>query len=61
MAVTLKRTFTAFVLTFVLLASMFGWTMRMQAAMPQHQANVGSSHQIARLIYPVCPPPPYAC
>ncbi len=61
MTVSLKKTVAAVTLTLVLLASMFGWAMRIEAATPQHHANVVTSHQMARVIYPVCPPPPYDC
>jgi hypothetical protein len=61
MAVSLKKTLAAIALSFVLLASMFGWTMRIEAAMPQHSVNVGTSQQMVRVHKPVCPPPPYNC
>ena len=61
MAVSLKKTLTAIALTFVLLASLFGWTMRIQAAMPQHHANVSTNQQTVLVHRPICPPPPYNC
>jgi hypothetical protein len=61
MAVSLKKALTAIALTLVLLASLFGWTMRIEAAMPQHFANVSTSHQIVLVRRAVCPPPPYDC
>ena len=61
MAVSLKKRLMALALAFALLASMFGWTMRIQAATPQHQTKISTNHQIVLVHRPVCPPPPFSC
>lgn len=62
MAVVLKKQFGAIALATTLLVSMaFGWTMHVNAAIPQHQSTV-STGQLAHLGSNfVCPPPPYDC
>lgn len=62
MAVSLKKRFGAIALAVVLLASMSsGWTMHVNAAMPQHHSNVSTSQLAAGGPNFVCPPPPFDC
>jgi len=62
MIATFKKGVGAIALVMVLVASMtFGWTMHVNAAMPQHYSSY-STNQVAS-VGPnfVCPPPPFDC
>lgn len=61
MAVSLKKSVAAVALAIVLLASMFGWALHVNAAVPQHHSSASTS-QLAH-VGPnfVCPPPPFLC
>ncbi len=63
MITTLRKSVLLVVMAFVLLAGLFGWTMKMEAAppFPQHQSSIHAVNSQAFLIRPYCPPPPYTC
>ena len=63
MVTTLRKSFLLVVVALVLLAGLFGWTMKMEAAppFPQHHSSIRSVHTLALGRYPMCPPPPYIC
>ncbi|TMD61601.1 MAG: hypothetical protein E6I91_17495 [Chloroflexi bacterium] len=58
MITTLRKWVFLVVMSFVLLAGLFGWTIKMETAppIPLHPA----SHTLAT-IQPYCPPAPYDC
>lgn len=58
MVTKLRKLVFLVVMTLVLLAGLFGWTIKMEAAPPftLHPA----SHTLA-VAQPFCPPPPYDC
>ncbi len=57
MVATLRRIAMLIVLALALLAGLFGWTLRMEAAPPAHHNTPLHSTQLAY----VCPPPPFNC
>ncbi|MFL5659217.1 MAG: hypothetical protein ACJ8CB_34165 [Ktedonobacteraceae bacterium] len=58
MIVALRKTFLLVVMALALLAGLFGWTMKMQPAVPlHHSSGMQSTHTLAMY----CPPPPYDC
>lgn len=63
MITTLRKSFLLVVMALVLLAGLFGWTMKMGAAppFPQYQSGIHAGHTVALLKHPYCPPPPYQC
>jgi hypothetical protein len=63
---TLRKSVLLVVMAIALLAGLFGWTMKMEAAPPfsLHQSSIHavqalSSHSSHPKFY--CPPPPYSC
>ena len=59
MVATLRRTALLIVLALALLVGLFGWTLRMEGALPTHlSAPIHSNH--IQTAY-VCPPPPFNC
>jgi len=53
MVATLRRTALLIMLALALLAGLFGWTLRMNAALPTHPSHIQTAF--------VCPPPPFNC
>ena len=64
MQVSLKKTVLLIVLTLVLLAGLFGWTMKMvltPVLQPHHAAHVSYTHVLADGPGTTCLPPPFNC
>ncbi len=61
MVATVKKGVAAIALAMVLLASLFGWSLHMNAAMPQHQSSVSTVQLAVSGPNFVCPPPPFLC
>lgn len=53
------KTYVALVLAIVLLAGLFGWTMKVQTTPPLHHS--ASIHTVAGGPNVPCPPPPFTC
>ena len=61
MVTVVRKTFVLIVMALVMLASLFGWTMRMEMSVPvHHAASTHTSHSLADGGY-ICPPPPFNC
>jgi hypothetical protein len=63
MIATFKRGYVVVALAFVLLAGMFGWTMKTELAAPLHHSSFVQTTQQSTAYSPriECPPPPYSC
>jgi hypothetical protein len=61
MVATVKKGVGAIALAMVLLASLFGWSLHVNAAMPQHHSSVSTMQLAEGGPNIVCPPPPFVC
>lgn len=63
MITTMRRMVSLVVMTLVLLAGLFGWTMKMEAAppFPLHHSGIHANHLQADGPPHYCPPPPFTC
>lgn len=58
MVMSLRKTAVFIVMALIMLASLFGWTMRTEASSwAPHSGSIHAPHTIAY----ICPPPPYDC
>ncbi len=63
MNTTLRKMVFMVAMALVLLAGLFGWTIKMEATHPfaVHQSSVHAGHTLSSILKPYCPPPPYDC
>jgi len=62
MITTLRKSIFLVVMALVLLAGLFGWTVKMEAAppLPLHHSSIHTL-SFVHIPHPFCPPPPYVC
>ena len=60
MITTLRKSVILVVMALVLLAGLFGWTVKMETA-PPFPLHHSSIHTVNTSPRPFCPPPPYSC
>jgi len=60
---TLRKSVLLVVMAIALLAGLFGWTMKMEAAppFPQHHSSIHAVQTLSSSPNHYCPPPPYSC